>query len=235
MGRRVSTAVPVLTPGVAKRRLPKQARSIETYELILSTAQLVLVRDGYAAFTTISIAKEAAINVATIYQYFTDKQAILVAMFERLNQEREGVTSSMVDAMRSGVHWSDAIDAAISTVVEIRRRQPGIGTLRLAMRSDPSLAMLDRRFRQSNARIIATALVEVAGLDQATADIVSRCALEAHASLLDMWLFDYDQQEERIVEETRLMVRSYLAHYFGKSKVKLARKPDSGAPSGRAT
>jgi len=221
-------------PRATSRRRPKQARSIETYELILSTAQTVLVRDGYAAFTTISIAKEAAINVATIYQYFTDKQAILVAMFERLNEEREGVTSSMVDAMRAGVHWSDAIDAAISTVVEIRRRQPGIGTLRLAMRSDPSLAMLDRRFRQSNARIISTALVEVAGLDQSTADIVSRCALEAHASLFDMWLFDYDQQEERIVAETRLMVRSYLEHYFGKSKVKLARKPHSGAPSGRA-
>ena len=66
------------------RRRPKQARGLETYEHILVTAEKILVRDGFKGFTTVSIAREGRINVATLYRYFSDKQEILVAMFERL-------------------------------------------------------------------------------------------------------------------------------------------------------
>jgi AcrR family transcriptional regulator len=196
------------------RRSPRQARGRETYERILVTAEKVLVRDGYKGFTTVSIAREGAINVATLYRYFSDKQEILVAMFERLNAEREAASRNIVEAMQGGVPWREALEEGFRNLVEVRRQNPGMAALSLAMSTTPSLAGLLRRFRQSNARIVSEALIDVAGLDPDSAMIVAQCAIEAHASLLDMWLLDYGRQEERIVEETRRLLFAYLALYF---------------------
>ena len=196
------------------RRRPKQARGLETYEHILVTAEKILVRDGFKGFTTVSIAREGAINVATLYRYFSDKQEILVAMFERLNAEREAASRDIVEAMHRGMPWREAIEEGFRNLVEIRRQNPGMAALSLAMSTTPSLAGLQRRFRQSNARIFSDALTEIAGLDPDSAMIVAQCAIEAHASLLDMWLLDYGRKEERIVEETRRLLFAYLALYF---------------------
>ena len=196
------------------RRRPKQARGLETYEHILVIAEKILVRDGIKGFTTVSIAREGAINVATLYRYFSDKQEILVAMFERLNAEREAASRDIVEAMHRGMPWREAIEEGFRNLVEIRRQNPGMAALSLAMSTTPSLAGLQRRFRQSNARIFSDALTEIAGLDPDSAMIVAQCAIEAHASLLDMWLLDYGRKEERIVEETRRLLFAYLALYF---------------------
>ena len=196
------------------RRRPKQARGLETYEHILVTAEKILVRDGFKGFTTVSIAREGGINVATLYRYFSDKQEILVAMFERLNAEREAASRDIVEAMHRGMPWREAIEEGFRNLVEIRRQNPGMAALSLAMSTTPSLAGLQRRFRQSNARIFSDALTEIAGLDPDSAMIVAQCAIEAHASLLDMWLLDYGRKEERIVEETRRLLFAYLALYF---------------------
>ena len=196
------------------RRRPKQARGLETYEHILVTAEKILVRDGIKGFTTVSIAREGAINVATLYRYFSDKQEILVAMFERLNAEREAASRDIVEAMHRGMPWREAIEEGFRNLVEIRRQNPGMAALSLAMSTTPSLAGLQRRFRQSNARIFSDALTEIAGLDPDSAMIVAQCAIEAHASLLDMWLLDYGRKEERIVEETQRLLFAYLALYF---------------------
>ena len=196
------------------RRRPKQARGLETYEHILVIAEKILVRDGIKGFTTVSIAREGAINVATLYRYFSDKQEILVAMFERLNAEREAASRDIVEAMHRGMPWREAIEEGFRNLVEIRRQNPGMAALSLAMSTTPSLAGLQRRFRQSNARIFSDALTEIAGLDPDSAMIVAQCAIEAHASLLDMWLLEYGRQEERIVEETRRLLFAYLALYF---------------------
>ena len=196
------------------RRHPKQARGLETYEHILVTAEKILVRDGFKGFTTVNIAREGGINVATLYRYFSDKQEILVAMFERLNAEREAASRDIVEAMHRGMPWREAIEEGFRNLVEIRRQNPGMAALSLAMSTTPSLAGLQRRFRQSNARIFSDALTEIAGLDPDSAMIVAQCAIEAHASLLDMWLLDYGRKEERIVEETRRLLFAYLALYF---------------------
>ena len=196
------------------RRRPKQARGLETYEHILVTAEKILVRDGFKGFTTVSIAREGGINVATLYRYFSDKQEILVAMFERLNAEREAASRDIVEAMHRGMPWREAIEEGFRNLVEIRRQNPGMAALSLAMSTTPSLAGLQRRFRQSNARIFSDALTEIAGLDPDSAMIVAQCAIEAHASLLDRWLLDYGRKEERIVVETQRLLFAYLALYF---------------------
>jgi AcrR family transcriptional regulator len=74
-------------------REPRQARSRATREAILEAAARIVEADGEApeAFNTNRVAAVAGVSVGTLYQYFSDKQAILVALARReILRVREG-------------------------------------------------------------------------------------------------------------------------------------------------
>src|SRR5512133_2212831 len=64
------------------RRTPVQARGQATFERILDTTADLLESVGAEVLTTNLVAKTAGVNVATLYQYFPNKQAVLLSLFE---------------------------------------------------------------------------------------------------------------------------------------------------------
>lgn len=66
-----------------QRRMPRQARAQATVDSILEAAAQVLQRGGHDAFNTNSVAERAGVSIGTLYQYFPDKDAILVAVAHR--------------------------------------------------------------------------------------------------------------------------------------------------------
>ncbi len=66
-----------------QRRRPRQARSRATYDSILEAAVQVLARDGAAGLTTNRVAQRAGVSIGTLYQYFPDKAAIVLAAAQR--------------------------------------------------------------------------------------------------------------------------------------------------------
>lgn len=79
-----------------KRRLPRQARAQDTVETIFEAAARILQTEGRAGLNTNRIAEVAGISVGTLYAYFPDKQAILLAMARR---ENEAVAASVAKAL----------------------------------------------------------------------------------------------------------------------------------------
>ena len=67
-------------PPEAKRRIPRQTRAAETVAAILEAAAQILEAGGLAAFTTNAVAERACVSIGTLYQYFTDKNAVLLAL-----------------------------------------------------------------------------------------------------------------------------------------------------------
>jgi len=65
------------------RRTPRQARSRATWEAIVEAAAQILERNGPAGFNTNAVAERAGVSIGTLYQYFPDKAAILMAAAER--------------------------------------------------------------------------------------------------------------------------------------------------------
>jgi AcrR family transcriptional regulator len=65
------------------RKIPKHARGWEIRERFLDAAARVFSRYGYAAGTTNRIAAEAGASVGSLYQYFPNKDSILVALVRR--------------------------------------------------------------------------------------------------------------------------------------------------------
>jgi AcrR family transcriptional regulator len=65
------------------RRTPVQRRSRERVERILEAAEQLVVSAGAEALSTRAVAERAEIPVATLYQYFADRDAIIAALIER--------------------------------------------------------------------------------------------------------------------------------------------------------
>jgi AcrR family transcriptional regulator len=71
-------------PVDTSRRAPTQGRAKATIEAILEAAARILEREGRAALNTNYIAERAGISVGTLYQYFSNKDEILVAIARRV-------------------------------------------------------------------------------------------------------------------------------------------------------
>lgn len=65
------------------RKKPTQARSKATVDAIVVAAAQVLQSKGYAGATTDRIAERAGVSVGSLYQYFPNKDALIVALAER--------------------------------------------------------------------------------------------------------------------------------------------------------
>jgi AcrR family transcriptional regulator len=62
------------------RKVPAQARSQETVTVILEASARILESDGLRGFNTNAIAERAGVSVGSLYQYFPNKDAIVLAL-----------------------------------------------------------------------------------------------------------------------------------------------------------
>lgn len=67
---------------LAPKKLPSQARARATYDAIVKAAARVLEKRGYAALTTNHVARRAGIGIASLYEYFPSKEAVVAAVVE---------------------------------------------------------------------------------------------------------------------------------------------------------
>jgi AcrR family transcriptional regulator len=68
------------------RKEPRQARSQETVDVILEASARILESDGLRGFNTNAIAAKAGVGIGSFYQYFPNKDSIvlgLIGSFEK--------------------------------------------------------------------------------------------------------------------------------------------------------
>lgn len=93
------------------RKLPSQARSRVTVERILDATARILIADGYSGASTNRIAAAAGVSPGSVYQYFPNKDAIVIATVER-------ITDAMADRVISTLRLSDPDDGRTREAVE---------------------------------------------------------------------------------------------------------------------
>jgi AcrR family transcriptional regulator len=68
----------------APRKRPSQRRSRETFDALVEACTGLLPERGYAGTSTNHIAERAGVNIASLYEYFPGKDAIVAQVAERL-------------------------------------------------------------------------------------------------------------------------------------------------------
>jgi AcrR family transcriptional regulator len=114
--------------------LPRQERARLTVERILDAAARIFHEQGYAGTTTNEIADEAEVSVGSLYQYFPNKDAILVALTRRhIESARAGLVSLVL-----ALSPDDGICETLRTVVDFLVEQHELDELHLlVMHSAP--------------------------------------------------------------------------------------------------
>lgn len=109
------------------RRTPVQGRSTATVEAIVEAAAQVFERHGYAAGTTNRIADRAGVSIGTLYQYYPNKDAILVALTERHLTEGAALLGPLLtDLVEHPPPVRVAIRRLLDALVQLHRHQPGL-------------------------------------------------------------------------------------------------------------
>ena len=100
---------PIPDPAEA-RRARQQRRRDRSREDILAAARVVLLRDGIAAVTLSSVAREAGMSKTGLYYYFASKEALV---FELMF----GVWESQGERIRDAVEIVDTGPAALAAII----------------------------------------------------------------------------------------------------------------------
>lgn len=119
---------------ISPRKSPRQERSRLTVERILDAAARIFQEEGYAGATTNEIADEAQVSVGSLYQYFPNKDAILV----ELTRRHIGTATEGLVTLVSALSPEAGIRGALSTVVDFLVEQHDLDELHLlVMHSAP--------------------------------------------------------------------------------------------------
>jgi AcrR family transcriptional regulator len=197
------------------RRTPMQARGQATFEAILDATATLLEQVGGERLTTNLISQAAQVNVATLYQYFPNKQSVLLELFRRQSAELIELSDGILQGLHQSGDFRRVIHGLIDSITEARASTAGTTALRQLMRSSPDLLAHE----QNHSRHLAASLAQElrsAGVRREQALLVARCATEALTALLDWWQIDTGGRDNRIVGEAKAMLVGYLAPHFGR-------------------
>jgi AcrR family transcriptional regulator len=103
---------------LAPRKTAKQARAQATVDAIVEAAAQVFESLGYATATTNRIAERAGVSIGSLYQYFPNKDAILVALARRHLEQGMTMLAPQLQRLGEGEAWDavlpDVVDAMVA-------------------------------------------------------------------------------------------------------------------------
>lgn len=127
------------TEAAGKRRVPQQTRSIERVERILDAAAQLVVSDGADALSTRRVAELAGVPVASLYQYFADRDAILLALVERDIAEMDAqVAADLADLEVLSVR--SVVETTMRAFVKVYLRRPAFVVIWLRGRTNQAIS-----------------------------------------------------------------------------------------------
>ncbi len=98
---------------IGLRRKPKQERSIQRLDLILTAAAAIIAEKGVSAMRMTELAVAANVPIGSVYQYFPEKAAVVKALFDR---HASAIQAKVADAFAAVESLDGVLDAVAATV-----------------------------------------------------------------------------------------------------------------------
>jgi AcrR family transcriptional regulator len=110
------------TPALKPRKTPMQSRSAATVVAIFEATIQVLLQHGFDRLTTTRVADRAGVSVGTLYQYFPNKNALLLAV---LGRYLDAIASSIEHACgeQHGAALKDMMVAMCHAFIDAKTRR----------------------------------------------------------------------------------------------------------------
>ena len=200
---------------LSAKKVPVQARALETVEAILRVAGDILDEAGFEQLNTNLVAKRAGISVPALYRYYPNKYAILNALGERIMQLQDKAVLAWLAEGGLDAIGTEARIASVQTILarilEITRAFPGNIAITRALRAVPAMR---------DARLVARDRLSVElgrglgslfpALPAFVLNHATKLCLELIQASMDMVLEEAGLDEQRMLRET---ARAFVAYF----------------------
>jgi AcrR family transcriptional regulator len=184
-------------------------------DAILDAAEICFARMGYDEATTNHIAAQAAISPGSLYQFFSNKEAIAQALAKRYGEDLQKVYASAFDAARASLPLADWVDRVIETLLAFHDGHPAFHIL---LNTPPSIEVanltqdlpkeLRRQFEGGLQQRASTLSPEQLALSATMSTQIFRATLP-------LILTSSTDQRTLLVSELKTALRRYLEPLLG--------------------
>ncbi|XWN30080.1 MAG: TetR/AcrR family transcriptional regulator [Devosia sp.] len=166
------------------RKRPRQERSRQTCAVILTAAANVIETKGLAALTTNRAAERAGVSIGSLYQYFPDKEAILVALIREM---RRDMLADILSAAERGrdKDLGDAMGLLIEASLRHHLLNPVLTDALEHAEKDLPLDAETRALKSNKVALIVDVLARhgIENPEQTTKDVFAMCRGIVEAAL----------------------------------------------------
>lgn len=198
-------------------RKPQQARSQERVDRILDEAERLFLAVGYEATTTKEIAQKAQVPVGTLYQFFPNRAAIVVALAIRYAEQLQQLFNNLHSLAATQLPLEVHLDRTIEAFHLFYTSHPGLilvfGQLRqVAPEIETVNAKFDRQIEQQVADFFCQYNPE---LDRDLAELIAKISSDVIRTLQTSALATRDRTlQARILTEAKKLLFNYLQPYL---------------------
>lgn len=148
-------------PSILPRKEPVQARSRERFERILEVSVELIAEKGVDSVAMSEIAALAKISIASLYQYFPDKAAIVATLAERFNAEGRECVREVFDKVTAPADMISAMHMMAESYYEFFCTVPGGQAVWQASQSDKRLQDMDAEDMEFHAETVGAAFQRI--------------------------------------------------------------------------
>jgi AcrR family transcriptional regulator len=205
-------SVDATSPTSPKRRIPRQERSRRRVEGLLDAAARLVVERGVDSLTTRDIAEGAGAPVASLYQYFSDKEDVLLALAQRDMDEMDAQVAADL-AQVEVLSVAGLVRTTMLAFVSVYDRRRAFVEIYLRGRNNAAVHRFGREHNARVAEMLQEYAVE-AGL--ATTDLtptIARLAVEVGDRVFQLAYETDIEGDQVLIEEGITLVSAYLERY----------------------
>lgn len=198
------------------RRKPQQSRSKERVNQILDVAEQMLIEVGYKDTTTRAIAVRCKIPVGSLYQFFPDKDAIILALAERYNGQITHLFRQLHAQKTNSLPLSEYVGLVIDTFNQFFIDNPGYQAMFTQIQElIPELLKRDANLNTQLVEVLANFLQErKPELGEMKTRLMALVIVEVIGTLLWVSFEREPVLREQLILETKFLVLTYLQHHF---------------------
>lgn len=204
-----------LEKALRPRKTPRQDRATATRARILEAAGEVFAAYGYAAGTTNRIAESAGVSVGSLYQYFPNKDSILVELVRDHVKTGTAATLAVVPATIDAAALPATVRGVIAAMVEVHAGDRRLHQVLFEEAPRPGSLLEELHDLEDHAVAVVSALL--LGVYPGADEVALRARIVAVTieSLVHRFVAsDRPLDAERFVDEVARMVVAYIETTF---------------------
>lgn len=194
------------------RRSPVQRRSRARVQAILDATATLAIEGRVEDLTTRAIAQRAGVPVASLYQYFADRDEVLYALIESDMREMDEQVFADLAALES-YSLSAVIETTMRAYVEVYRRRPAFVEIWMRGRANSAIRELGREHNRRTAAQLRELLASQELIVQDVPESVGELAVEVGDRAFQLAFEHEIAGDDFLIDEAIRLVTAYLAPY----------------------